>query len=111
MSDDLIWPSMARVNPGTIHESTIRDFEADSIRRQWETRKERLFCDDEDDMLVECGTISEKGRPKSRGKNGGWQLKKKKSLTRSTTGIDVCEFENYGDLETFLEVSANSKSS
>jgi hypothetical protein len=61
MSEEFFWPSTARIGDGRSHENTGRDFEAMSIREQWETQRERLFCQDEDDMLVQCGIVSGKG--------------------------------------------------
>jgi hypothetical protein len=61
MSEELFWPSAARIGDERSHENTGRDFEAKSIRDQWETQMGRLFCQDEDDMLVQCGIVSENG--------------------------------------------------
>lgn len=61
MSSDLIWPSAVNVGDEASHESIVRAFETEEILRQWNEKKERLFCKDEEDMLVECGIISEKG--------------------------------------------------
>ena len=77
MSNELIWPSTERVGDRGSHESRVRDFETESIRKQWEVQKERLFCEDEDEMLVECGFISEQGGFKTTyGKNSRRGLKK-----------------------------------
>lgn len=64
MSTDLIWPSISKVADAGSNESVVRGFEVELIRQQWDEQKERIFCEDESDMLVECGMISETGKSK-----------------------------------------------
>lgn len=78
MNTDLIWPSISRVAEAGSQESVSCGFEAELIRQLWDEQRGRIFCEDESDMLVECGMISE-------------------------TGVDTAELESDGDLEAFIE--------
>jgi hypothetical protein len=54
-----IWPS----NAGS---GTAEKFENATIKEQWMEEAKRLFCEKEEDMLVESGTISSR--------SGEWYL-------------------------------------
>jgi len=41
---------------------SIDNWETDSVREAWNTKASSLFCVDEDDMLVERGTIFSYGK-------------------------------------------------
>jgi hypothetical protein len=105
MNDDLIWPSTSRTEDEGSQKSTVHDFEEESIRKHWESQKESLFCEDEDDMLVECGAISEKGGLKTYPRKNGKASKMGGSLMRDELGIETAQFESNEDLEAFIQVS------
>jgi len=54
-----VWPISVAQNA-----CPISDLEATTVRELWAEKAPQLFCDDEEDMLVENGTISSQGKLK-----------------------------------------------